>query len=73
MKLLSFNFNIIYVITCITIVAFATDIKDEDLGFELLMSGIGGGEIIREEIKVEGNIPIWLDGTLIQNGGGRFE
>ena len=47
--------------------------SDPDLGFDLLMSGVGGGEIIRQTLKVEGEIPSWLEGTLVQNGGGRFE
>lgn len=45
----------------------------DDLGFELLMSGIGGPEVIRRDLKVEGTIPEWLNGILVQNGGGRFE
>jgi carotenoid cleavage dioxygenase-like enzyme len=62
------------IVTCIFLcVAPIVVASTKDLGFELLMSGTGGGEILREEIKVEGGIPLWLDGTLIQNGGGRFE
>ena len=45
----------------------------EDLGWDLLMSGVGGAEVLREPLIVEGSIPVWLKGTLIQNGGGRFE
>ena len=53
--------------------ARASVVTDPDLGFELLMSGIGGPEVIRHELKVEGTIPGWLNGILVQNGGGRFE
>ena len=40
----------------------------DDLGFELLMSGIGGPEVILRDLKVEGTIPGWLNGILVQNG-----
>jgi carotenoid cleavage dioxygenase-like enzyme len=53
----------------------AAGAPDPDLGFSLLFSGVGDGEVIREDItdKVIGNVPNWLDGVFIQNGGGRFE
>lgn len=45
---------------------------DSDLGFHLLLSGPGAGEVARQPIDVEGVIPQWLDGIFLQNGGGRF-
>ncbi len=48
---------------------------DPDLGFDLLMSGVGGGEIMRHALVPDegaGAIPAWLSGTLVENGGGRF-
>ena len=51
----------------------AQNIDNDDLGFDLLMSGVGGEEVFRQSLTVEGNIPRWLNGKLIQNGGGRFE
>ena len=53
------------------VVAQNTD--NDDLGFDLLMSGVGGEEVIRRALVVNGTIPRWLNGKLIQNGGGRFE
>ena len=48
-----------------------TTATDSDLNFELLMSGIGGGEILRQNLTVEGTFPSWLSGTLYHTGGGR--
>ena len=57
--------------------AAAAVAADSDLGFELLMSGAGGGEVSRRALRPEeegpGAIPHWLEGSLVENGGGRFE
>lgn len=53
--------------------AAVTAATDPDLGFNLLLSGPGAGEVLRQRLEVDGEIPAWLDGLLLQNGGGRFE
>ena len=59
---------------CLSLVAiFQLARADTDLGFNLLLSGFGADEVIRQDLAVEGTIPQWLDGIFIQNGGGRFE
>ena len=47
--------------------------NETDLGFDLLLSGCGAEEVIRQNLQVEGKIPSWLEGIFIQTGGGRFE
>ena len=60
----------LHVLLC-AVTTTTTTAADSDLNFELLMSGIGGGEILRQNLTVEGTFPSWLTGTLYQTGGGR--